>query len=694
MYMTMHLKEAEQTHFASKRSAQKPNKLRTGSIVISLIVAVCLLTLSTFNAQTVLANTDSSQAQDGAGSTTGASGATGAFGNAGSNSSSASALSNIAGAALISKKQEVVYVTADHDGSIQSGTVVNHFEVEKGGVVADHGSYSTVENLSTTTAIECNEDQVRFYSEPGDFYYSGELASASLPWDIKINYELDGKSVTAEQLAGATGHLSLGINIRQGMFADMRFYDNYLLTVDVTLPNANIKQLVAKEAAISSQGENSVVAFMILPGKDGTLKLEADVSTFHMDRIQIAAVPMSLVLDLPDASAMTSDMDKLVEAINTLNDGIFKMNNSMSQLALGAAKLVDGSSNIKNGLNGLSGSSDQLMQASSEVDASLIQIATQLNTTLGSDNQIVTSAKTANSSGLEQIKQLPEVLTQLAAALNETTSSMGQIRESISQQASMLDSYINSIPDLDSSAIMQLSAALAKSGLSFSEQYTVSQLIAAYQSAAYLKTIWYGVKGDDGIKVGLEQTVFALSQVEVGINQIADSLSSIGNQLDDNSGIASLENSQAQLTQLASAIGGISQGYSQFHGSLGAYIGGVDTIATGYKEFDAGIGELFTGSNALVEGSGQLATGSKQIVVNAVTVPQKLRDEINKLSSEYDFSEFKPASFVSSKNENVSLVQFVFITPAIELPAPVVDDKQETQPEQSFFDRLVALFTS
>jgi putative membrane protein len=45
---------------------------------------------------------------------------------------------------------------------------------------------------------------------------------------------------------------------------------------------------------------------------------------------------------------------------------------------------------------------------------------------------------------------------------------------------------------------------------------------------------------------------------------------------------------------------------------------------------------------------------------------EKMQAEINKMVDEYDNSDFKPVSFVSSENENVSSLQFVIKTEGIE----------------------------
>ena len=119
-------------------------------------------------------------------------------------SSSASAAS--ASSAATYEKSEVVYATLAASGAPKAVYVVNRFDVEVPGTVVDHGDYTSVQNLTNETDLARIGDATTFEAEAGTLYYQGDAANAALPWNVSLSYELDGKKMEADQLAGASGN--------------------------------------------------------------------------------------------------------------------------------------------------------------------------------------------------------------------------------------------------------------------------------------------------------------------------------------------------------------------------------------------------------------------------------------------------------------------------------------------------------
>lgn len=71
-------------------------------------------------------------------------------------------------------------------------------------------------------------------------------------------------------------------------------------------------------------------------------------------------------------------------------------------------------------------------------------------------------------------------------------------------------------------------------------------------------------------------------------------------------------------------------------------------------------------------------------------IPDAVQAEIDELMATYDKSDFEPASFTSSKNTNVTLVQFVMTTDPIKVEEPAAEE--EPVEEETLIDRFLALF--
>jgi putative membrane protein len=72
-------------------------------------------------------------------------------------------------------------------------------------------------------------------------------------------------------------------------------------------------------------------------------------------------------------------------------------------------------------------------------------------------------------------------------------------------------------------------------------------------------------------------------------------------------------------------------------------------------------------------------------------MPDTFQTKIDDLMDEYTGSDFKPVSFLSSRNLNTGLVQFVLKCDAIEKPEATAKAPAERK-DETIWDRVTALF--
>ena len=111
---------------------------------------------------------------------------------------------------------------------------------------------------------------------------------------------------------------------------------------------------------------------------DGSFNLSAQVKDFEMPSVQIAALPYSSVIEMPDTSEMEGGLESLSSAISQLNQGTAELANGAAQLSTGADSLAGGAKQFGNGLSTLASSSTQIVSASSQIKDVLAQIANAL----------------------------------------------------------------------------------------------------------------------------------------------------------------------------------------------------------------------------------------------------------------------------------------------------------------------------
>ncbi|MGE6755609.1 YhgE/Pip domain-containing protein [Rossellomorea sp. NPDC071047] len=563
----------------------------------------------------------------------------------------------------VTSKDEVVYATLNAAGNLDHIYVVNTFEVARAGKILDYGEFSSVKNLTDLKKLEVEGQKIEMDAPEGKFTYQGNMKEdTKLPWNVAVSYSLDGKKIDPSELAGKSGHLEINIDTSENKNAGTVFYENYLLQVSLNLPNT-YENIEAADGMVANAGKNKQITFTVMPGKEKKLSVEADVADFEFEGVQIAAVPSTLPIDTTGTENMTDDMSELSGAIGKLNTGVADLKNGVSQLNDGASSLRDGSAQYKNGISELNGSSSQIVGASNSIGDALRTINKSL-------------AANPAEMDLSALNELPGGLTQLADGLTQAANGLSTLQKNYSQAYAALDAAMAGIPASELSE--EEIAALYESG---ADPKVVDKLVESHQAAQKVKGTYASVKE---AFAAVEPT---LNQVSGSVNEMSGQLTSISNNLS-----ASLkETDMSGFAQLQKGLGELSSNYGEFHSGLVRYTEGVGQLSTSYGKLHSGIAELAGGTNELEGGVAKLHSGTSELHQETKNLPDKMQEEINKMMAEYDKSDFKPVSFVSSKNEKVSSVQFVIKTESIEKEEQETK-KAEPKKEKGFWALLMDLF--
>lgn len=566
----------------------------------------------------------------------------------------------------VSAKDEVIYADLDASGKLTDIYVVNIFDVEKAGTIADYGNYEEVKNLTDLSTIEQNGEEMTIDASEGDFYYQGNIKEGSLPWDIALSYQLDGKKVAPEELVGADGKLEINIRTSANEEMDAGFYENYLLQISLSLDTDLVENIKAEDATIANAGKDKQLTFTVMPEKEGNYTIEADVTDFEMQGMDISAVPSSLPIESPDTEAMTKDIETLSEAIGDVNSGVGELSTGVSELNNGMNELQNGSKSYKQGITELNANSSELTNASKEIESSLISISSSLN---GGSMEV-------DASGLAE---LSAGLTEIAGGLYQTSEGLQTLNGNYASAYTALDQSMTAIPAYAISE--EQIQALYQSG---ADKATVDQLVETYTAARTANGTY------EEVKAAFTAVGQTLEEVSGSLEAMAGSLTTMANELS-----ASTDSSRMadQLAQLQEGMVALASNYGQFHDGLASYTDGVSRLSGSYSDLHAGMVQISDGTRELETGVNELHDGTKELHENTKNMPAEIEKEIEAMMDEYDKSDFEPVSFASERNEQVNNVQFVIKTDSIvkeeeEEPAP-----QETEGKPGFWARLMDLFS-
>ena len=562
-------------------------------------------------------------------------------------------------------KSEVVYGMLNSDGSVRTTYVVNRFASNAPCRWTDYGAYTLVSNLSTAQPLICENEKVAFDMGEDPFFYQGTLKDAQLPWVVNLTYTLDGNAIAPKDLARASGKLNIALKTNANQKVNLAFYESFVLQVTFTLDGANCTDIQAEGATIAASGEDHTIAFTVLPGHDGSFNLSAQVKDFEMPSVQIAALPYSSVIEMPDTSEMEGGLESLSSAISQLNQGTAELANGAAQLSTGADSLAGGAKQFGNGLSTLASSSTQIVSASSQIKDVLVQIANAL--------------KDVDVSKTDEVKEYAPVLRSLAEELQALKITLRAVDEDYMRTATMLNNlaivvYNNPLSDAE---IASLRAEVADDPEAAASLEKLLTTYFALRSALDE----YFASGGDPATIAAQLEVFLADGGE--FDQAVNAMLTAADFL-ENGGID-------QIEQLVTGLSDLSNGYSQFHDGLVAYTQGVKALNDNYSALSSGMSQFADGTTEFASGANQLSSGVSQLNASTNNLPAQMRERMGEMMADYDFPEFDPVSFVDERNKNVTAVQFVLLTDAIEKPADEVAEA-EPEPEPTMWDRFLALF--
>lgn len=561
-----------------------------------------------------------------------------------------------------SSKDEVVYASLDPTGKRNEIYVVNTLDIVKAGTIMDYGSYTSLKNLTDLAKIENQQDEVSFSASEGKFYYQGNINDANLPWDISVTYFLDGNDISPEELAGKDGHVEIYINTAANDSVNPVFKENYLLQISLALNTEVFTNIRAEDGMIANAGKDKQVTFTVMPEKDAELKLEADVLGFELEGINFTGVPSSMSVDEINIDGMTGDIKSLSDAIAEINNGVGELNDGVSELNDGVAELTDGSVQYKDGVHELADSSIDLVNGSKEIEEALDTL-----------NNSINSSEEMDMSGLSE---LVDGLRKLSSGLRETANGLDILKRNFGDSYNALVNAINNIPayEITNAEIK----ALRESGANVE---VINQLVETYDAAQTVKKTYSAVKpGFDAVGETLTGVKGSLTTMANNVDQMTKELSASLN-----------ESGMDGLVQLQEGIAALSSNYKDFHTGLEKYTGGVNQISEVYTELHNGMVELSEGTIQLENGVVELHEGTTELRNSTSDLPEQMNKEVDEMISDYDKSDFEPVSFVSSKNEKVNSVQFVFKTDSIKYEEPKVDE-EPTKEKKGFWELFLDLF--
>ena len=622
-------------------------------------------------------------------------------------------------------KEEVIYVMTDAAAAVREVYAVN---IYSGTEITDYGTYSDVKLLNAEGDVHVDGDTITFANTADRAYLQGTMEDCELPWHISIRYFLDGKELTAQELAGKSGSLVIRFQVTENTACREGFYENYALQASFTLDTALCDNITAEHATLANVGSNKQITYTILPGKGIDAEISTEVHEFEMDAVAINGIRMGLDVDI-DRSELTDQIDGLTDGITKLDDGAKDLQSGAETLqdggdslktgtsdlhegtvALdsGIAALSDGAAKLETGMETLQSKSGALTEGSASVKAALSQMQTAL------------SSVTADT---ERLKQLTDASSQLRTGIADLQTGAEQLYTSTGYDAYKALMQQNGL-DIDAlsqnntatietltAQITDLNATLAQIQGVPGYEAQAAQLTAQITNLEGIVRLLTGNNAMiDGTRTYLDSLSEGAGALYTGITQLNDSYAEFDTAVGEL--VTTLSGMLVDMGKLSTAITTLSAQYGALDDGIQAYTDGVAQVVSGYETLVSGMAQLTSGSKALVDGSASLDSGAAELrsgLGELLGGSAKLSDgtgelkeqtsgmdgqveaKIDDILSGIQGNDGEICSFVSEKNDNVTSVQFVIKTDAIEVPEEPVN-AAEPEERLSFWQKLLRLF--
>lgn len=534
-------------------------------------------------------------------------------------------------------KEETVYSKLDSQGNSYDTVVSEHIKnTDKEQLLKDMSELLEITNVNGDEEFKQDGNSLEWQACGNDIYYQGKI-NKTLPITSKITYTLDGEEISAKDLAGKSGKVTITIEYENkeqrrvkvnGKYVQM--YVPFVVMAGTIFDNTKASNIEITNGKVVDNGQKTTVVALACPGLEESLgakenflpdlnkiEITLDAKDFEMENIMSYATPKVFEnIDL-------SNMDQLNEIYSKI-----------SELQTASNKLVDGTEELKNGASALD-------EGVSEVSTGLHSLKSGVEQGKQTATSQLTQSAKALSDGVDQIiagkDQETELIKKKVIEGGNTTLANG-LKQNI---PSAVEGQINSLMEskitqmVKNGQITPEVAMTLKSSLSMTEEEkaALASGLSTAIDGAVNKTTGAQEKGLDAINnAGL-----TAGSSEAGVKAGLYALKS--------QATTNIENGTKQIAN------------------------GFDSIVDGTDEILAGTSKLKAGSNALAEGSSTLSDGMKEFndegiskVVSYINGDlkdiQERAEKLQELADSYN-------SFAGLAENEEGNVKFIFIVDKI-----------------------------
>lgn len=349
-------------------------------------------------------------------------------------------------------KDETVYSKMDSNGKNYKTIVSTHIKnTENADLINDLSDLLNVKNTSGDETYTQDGNKFVWNANKNDIYYQGE-SSKGLPIECNVKYELDGKELSANEIAGKSGKVKITLQYtnKEERTVDIngkkvKMYVPFVVVAGTIIENENARNIEVSSGKVVDDGSKTVVVGMAMPGLQESLGLSddeveipsnveitMDATNFETSSIMSYVTPKVLEEDdlkvFDNLDEIYGQVNTLQTSMNQIQDGANTLKDGTTQLATGANTLKDGVTTAYNGAQTIS----------SEVTKSTQSLKNDKSEALDSKTLELIKKQAAESSKLTD-EQKAQIKAQAQTSAVLTDEQKAQIKAQAAQRAKLTE---------------------------------------------------------------------------------------------------------------------------------------------------------------------------------------------------------------------------------------------------------------
>ena len=353
---------------------------------------------------------------------------------------------------------ESVYVNLDYYGKVDEVNIVKGCMLNGNTTVVDYGNYKDVVNMSNGAVPKLESGKVTWdlSGEDNDRFYfecKTDALTQELPWELDVTYKLNGKECKAEELAGASGMVTMLVDVQPNKKAPEYYRNNMILTVATLVDmDKDNYSLEAPGSQLQTLGTKKAVMFMALPGEDGTFRIDIGTNSFESIGLMFMMVPATLssldrISDIREVKDKVRDsVDAMSESADVILDHLVEMKGSLEETQKGVKAAQEAKKTFDEGEG----------QAKADADAAINSLDGIINslTLLSAQTAIEKADYIDAMNRLETIRQsiyeMDDYLEDMEDASKDLQQSLKKLRQTLKSGASDADKLKDAEETLES----------------------------------------------------------------------------------------------------------------------------------------------------------------------------------------------------------------------------------------------------